>query len=335
LLHFEDFGVTNAQKILDKYHDTHAIFNDDVQGTGAVTLATLMAAVGVTKSKLSDQRIIIYGAGTAGLGIAHQIRDGIVAIEGVAKEEASKKFWMIDRFGLIREKLGWGPGKIRHGLEEFVRPDQEWEGAQEDQDGFVRLLEVVKRVKPTVLIGCSTHAGGFTEDAVREMAKHVDRPIIFPLSNPSRLVEVLPKDANDWTSGKALIATGSPFEPVKSPSGKDYVIAECNNALVYPGIGFGAIAAKTRIVSDKMLVAGIEALARLSPALKDPDNSLLPDFEDAREANFEVAVAVCEQAIKEGLAEVSWSDTEARQKIRETMWDPVYDDLVYDPKGDV
>ncbi|CDO77270.1 hypothetical protein BN946_scf184753.g20 [Trametes cinnabarina] len=228
LLHFEDFGVGNAQRLLDMYRNKHAVFNDDVQGTGAVTLAAMMSAVGVTKSRLSEQRYVVYGAGTAGLGITKQLRDGIMSIDKLSREDANKRFFLLDRYGLIKESLG--PAKIRDAVREFVRPDAEWEGVPTNAQGEVGLLEVVKKVKPTVLIGCSTHAGAFSEEVVREMAKGVDRPIIFPLSNPSRLVEVDPKDANDWTDGKALMATGSPFPPCQMPNGKFYDIAECNSA---------------------------------------------------------------------------------------------------------
>ena len=179
-----------------------------------------MSAVGVTRSTLADQRYIIYGAGSAGLGITRQLRDGIVQIDGVPADKANDQFYLIDKHGLIKKSLG---DQIRHALHDFVRPDEEWEGVPTNENGEVTLLEVVRKVKPTVLIGCSTHAGAFTEDVVREMAKHVDRPIILPLSNPSRLVEVDPAKANDWTSGRALLATGSPFPPAKVPSGKDYM----------------------------------------------------------------------------------------------------------------
>ena len=180
-----------------------------------------MSAVGVTKSSLADQRYIIYGAGSAGLGIAHQLRDGIVQIDGVHANKANNQFYLIDKHGLIKTSLGGD--LIRPALQDFVRPDEEWEGVPTNDKGEITLLEVVRKVKPTVLIGCSTHAGAFTEEVVREMAKHVERPIILPLSNPSRLVEVDPTKANDWTSGKALLATGSPFPPAKVPSGKDYM----------------------------------------------------------------------------------------------------------------
>lgn len=192
-----------------------------------MTLSCLMAAIGVTKSKLADQRIIVYGAGSAGLGIAHQLRDAIVSTDGISQEEANKKFYLIDKHGLIKESLEAEHG-IREDVRVFVRPDSEWaelvgKDGENNPHGEVKLLDVVKQVKPTVLIGCSTHAGAFTEEVVKAMAKGVDRPIIFPLSNPSKLVEVDPKDANDWTEGKALLATGSPFPPAKMPNGKDYV----------------------------------------------------------------------------------------------------------------
>ncbi|KAI9454914.1 hypothetical protein BJY52DRAFT_1282703 [Lactarius psammicola] len=331
LLHFEDFGVTNAQRLLELYRDKHAIFNDDVQGTGAVTLAAVMSAVGVTRTTLAEQRYIIYGAGSAGLGITHQLRDGLVQIDGVPVNKANDQFYLIDKHGLIKKSLG---DLIRPALQDFVRPDEEWEGVPTNEKGEITLLEVVKKVKPTVLIGCSTHAGAFTEEVVREMAKHVDRPIILPLSNPSRLVEVDPARANDWTNGKALLATGSPFPPAKVPSGKDYIIAECNNALMYPGLGFGAVLAKARSLSDSMILAGAKRLASLSPALKDPDDALLPDFADAPSVNFEVAIAVAEQAIAEGIANVDWGDQEVRENAKRVQWLPVYDKYVYDENGE-
>lgn len=191
-----------------------------------MTLAAIMAAIGVTKTKLQDQRVVVYGAGSAGLGIARQIRDAMVLMDNVPIKEANKRFWLIDRYGLIKDSLG--PSKIRSELKEFTRPDNEWINVQ-DSEHQVNLLDVVRQVKPTVLIGCSTHSRAFTEDVIREMAEGTERPIILPLSNPSRLVEVDPKDANNWTNGKALLATGSPFPPCKMPNGKEYVVAECNS----------------------------------------------------------------------------------------------------------
>lgn len=179
-----------------------------------------MSAVGVTKTRLADQRFVVYGAGTAGLGIARQLRQGIIEIDNVPVQEASKAFYLIDRHGLVKESLG---KNIAPGQDEFARPDSEWEGAQADGNGEIGLLEVVKRVKPTILIGCSTRSGAFTEEVIREMAKHTKRPLIMPLSNPSHLAEVDPKYANDWTEGRALLATGSPFPPCRQPNGKEYM----------------------------------------------------------------------------------------------------------------
>ncbi|KAI0829065.1 hypothetical protein BC628DRAFT_1409057 [Trametes gibbosa] len=331
LLHFEDFGVTNAKRLLDKYRDKHAVFNDDVQGTGAVTLACIMSAVGVTKSKLADQRFVVFGAGSAGLGITRQLRDGMVVIDGVDEAEANKRFFLLDRFGLIKASLG--AEKIREGLQEFVRADDEWADVPANERGEIGLLEVVKKVRPTVLIGCSTRGGAFTEDVVREMAKGTERPIILPLSNPSRLHEVTPQDANDWTAGKALLATGSPFSPCRLPNGKDYIVAECNNALIYPGLGLGAVLAQARALTDTMIIAGTRRLASLAPALKDPDDALLPDFADAPAVNYEVAIAVVEQAIQEGSAGVDWTKEEVRERVAQAQWKPLYGMYVHDPDG--
>ncbi|KAG2153594.1 uncharacterized protein EDB93DRAFT_1135648 [Suillus bovinus] len=331
LLHFEDFGVTNAQRLLDLYRNEHSVFNDDIQGTGAVTLAALMAAVGVTKSKLADQRYVIFGAGSAGLGITKQVRDAIILTDGMSREEANKKFYLLDRFGLIKQSLG--PNKIRPALQEFVRADEEWSDVPTNNMGEVELLEVVRKVRPTVLIGCSTKGGAFTEHVVREMKKGCERPIILPLSNPSHLVEVDPKDANDWTEGMALLATGSPFPPAKMPNGKDYVIAECNNALIYPGLGLGSMLSQSRRMTDGMIIAGARRLASLSPALKDPDSGLLPDFQDGPAANLEVAIAVAEQAFDEGIQGVSWSREEVRTKAEDKQWKPVYGVYEYDEQG--
>lgn len=180
-----------------------------------------MAAVGVTKSKLSDQRIVIYGAGSAGLGIARQLRDGIVALDGLDVAEANKQFYLIDKFGLIKD--GLAQEKVRDAVKEFARHNEEWKDVETNGNGEIGLLDVVKTVHPTVLIGCSTHGGAFTEEVIKEMAKHADKPIIFPLSNPSRLHEVRPQDAMDWTDGKALLATGSPFPPCRLADGKEYM----------------------------------------------------------------------------------------------------------------
>ncbi|TFK39367.1 hypothetical protein BDQ12DRAFT_704924 [Crucibulum laeve] len=382
LLHFEDFGVSNAHRLLEIYRDTHAVFNDDIQGTGAVTLACIMAAIGVSrissssssspatpKRTLSDQRYVILGAGSAGLGIAVQLRDAMMAADGTSRSDANSKFWLVDKEGLLY--IRDGEAKVKGVRGEFVRgPGEGW---GEEAEITISLLDVIKQVKPTVLIGCSTSAGAFTEEVVRAMLEGLDdgeRPIILPLSNPSRLVEAKPEDILRWTEGRALVATGSPFDSVKiKAEGKDketeFIIAECNNALIYPGLGLGAIISQSRRMTDTMLIAGARRLAALSPAIRtassDTDDSeygdydgaaLLPDFADAPRVNFEVAVAVAEQAIKEGSATASWVEHiieegepgkegkevklkkgAVREKVKDRIWLPVYADFVFDPEG--
>jgi len=255
----------------------------------------------------------------------------MLLIDNIPVEEANKRFWLIDRHGLIKDSLG--PSKIRPELREFTRRDNEWAEIQ-NPDNRIGLLDVVRQVKPTVLIGCSTHSGAFTENVIREMAMGTERPIIFPLSNPSRLVEVDPKDANEWTKGRALLATGSPFPPCKLPNGKDYVVAECNNALIYPGIGLGAVVSRSRTLTDSMIVAATRRLASLSPTLRDPDEGLLPDFGDSPAVNLEIAVAVAEQAVEEGQAGVRCQKEDVRKLVTEAQWKPLYGEYVYDANGE-
>ncbi|WVR00175.1 hypothetical protein IAU59_007317 [Kwoniella sp. CBS 9459] len=349
LLHFEDFGVTNAQRLLARYRDQLSIFNDDIQGTGAVTLAALQAAIAVTKTKLADQKIVIYGSGSAGLGIARQLRDAMILEAGtdtgngdssdkMSSKEAASKFWLIDQHGLIKKSLG--KDKIRDEIEdEFIRQEDDWE-SEGGKEGETGLLEVVKKVKPTVLIGTSTHAGAFTEEVAKEMARNVDRPIIFPLSNPTKKCEAKPEDLNKWTNGKALMATGSPFDPVDIPGQdkKKYIVAECNNALIYPGLGLGAILSRASKMTDSMIVAGSKRLAELAPSSEknDPDASLLPDFGDAPSVNFEIALSVMDAAINDGVAteqDMPEDKEERKEWAKEKSWAPVYSEYEYDPKG--
>ena len=209
LVHFEDFGLNNAARLLETYKPVLPCFNDDIEGTGAVALAATMSAIGVTKTKLSDQRIVVYGAGTAGMGIANQIRDAMIELEGLTPEEANSKFWCIDKDGLLLQS---NP-KLQGSQHDYARDDEEvrdWHREIQEQPNL-RLLDVVRAVKPTMLVGCSTNARSFNEDVIRTMSENVERPIIFPMSNPTSLVEVDPADANEWSDGRALIATGKPF----------------------------------------------------------------------------------------------------------------------------
>ncbi|WRT68875.1 uncharacterized protein IL334_005856 [Kwoniella shivajii] len=329
IIHFEDFGMANAYRLMEKYKDI-PMFNDDIQGTGAVALAALIAAIKVSGARLSDQRIVIYGAGSAGMGIADQIKDGLMILEGLSEEEASRRFWCVDRNGLLVESMG---NNLRHAQLPYARPDEEithWEKTEDNEGTW--LMDVVKNVKPTVLIGTSTHSRAFSEELIREMGKHVERPIIFPMSNPTALCEVDPADALAWTENRALVATGSPFPPVQIGEGKSYTVAQTNNALIYPALGLGAILARSRTISNSMLMAGVNSLASLSPALSNPEASLLPDLADVRNVSVDVAAAVVRQAVEDGNAQDENTIKIVKGKgplpleeyIRSRMWDSVY-----------
>ncbi|KIM47248.1 hypothetical protein M413DRAFT_440725 [Hebeloma cylindrosporum] len=348
LLHFEDFGIDNAHRLLQKYRDTHAVFNDDIQGTGAVTLACILAAIRISshstehKPRLSDQRFVVFGAGSAGMGITVQLRDAMVTTDGISRQEANKCFWLIDKEGLLIDGNGGSDVNMRL-RSEFYRTDEGW---NQRPSGIVTLLDVIHRVHPTVLIGTSTRAGAFTEEVVRAMVDGLEpdqRPIILPLSNPSRLSEARPEDILNWTEGRALVATGSPFGTVKVNIGgkeREFVIAECNNALIYPGLGFGAILSHSRCVTDTMLVAGANRLAELSPLLGEVGEGeaqngagILPDIDIAAGINFEVGIAVAEQAVREGSAAVDLRIEEVRAKAEAKVWVPIYSEYIYDETG--
>ena len=318
----EDFGLPNARKILDKYRGEIPCFNDDIQGTGCVTLAGIMAGLHVSKKKLEDIRMVIFGSGSAGTGIAEQVRDAIATETSKSKEEAGKQIWCVDKPGVLLKSM---EENLTHAQKPFARDDSEWEGKNHKS-----LQDVIREVKPHVLIGTSTKPKAFTKDVVQEMAKHVERPIIFPLSNPTRLHEADPKDINDWTQGKALIATGSPFPPVRF-NGKEYEIAECNNSTCFPGIGLGTVLSRAKLLTDKMLVSAVKALAALSPALQDPDKALLPDVIDVREVSVKIAAAVIKTAKEDGLArekDIPDDDNDLEEWIKEQMWEPEYRPLV-------
>ena len=320
-IHFEDFGLPNARRILDKYTSRIACFNDDVQGTGCVTLAAIYAALHVTKMHIKDTRILLFGAGTAGTGIGDQIADAIAVESEKSSEEARKQIWCVDKQGLLLESH---KEKLTPAQHPYAKPDSEWKDKQHDN-----LLEVIKQVKPHILIGTSTKPKAFTEEAIKEMAKHVDRPIIFPLSNPTKLHEADPADLFEWTEGKALISTGSPFPPVEY-NGTKYEVAECNNSTTFPGIGLGAVLSRTKLMTPALLVAAVKALAAQAPALKDPNAGLLPDVTDVREISVKIAAAVIKKAVEEGLAQtegIPREDKELDEWIRVQMWDAEYREL--------
>jgi len=317
LLLWEDFGPGNGRRILRKYRDRICTFNDDMQGTGAITLAAAVSAVRVCGAPLRRQRVVIFGAGTAGIGIADQLRDGMMR-EGLSKEDATRHFWCVDMAGLLTDDMG---DRLLDHQATYARPAGESKGWKRDgAGGGIGLAEVVRQVEPTMLIGTSTAAGAFTEAIIREMAAHTQRPIIFPLSNPAASAEATPADLIAWTDGRALIATGSPFAPI-THKGITYVIGQTNNAMLYPGLGLGSIVSKARRISDGMFAAAANAVSSLV-AVRQPGASLLPHVDNLRDVSVTVAVAVAEAAGAEGLARVELG--EIVQQVQDAMWQPEY-----------
>lgn len=311
LLHFEDFGRDNATVILNKYKDDMPVFNDDVQGTGIIALAGLLGALNISKEKIADQKFLTFGAGTAGMGIAKMLYDEMVR-QGVAPAEAKKHFYMVDIQGLLFDDTEG----LTTEQKQFTRSRDEFDNA----DKLTNLLSIVKAVHPTVMIGTSKQPGAFTEDVVKEMAAHTDRPIIFPISNPTKLIEAMPKDLIEWTDGRVLTATGIPVDNIEY-NGTSYTIGQANNALVYPGVGFGAIAAHAKVVNDQMLSAAAHALG----GIVDPDQpgaAVLPPVAKLEEFTTTVAEVVAQSAIDQGLA--GDGITDAKKAVADLKWIPRY-----------
>ncbi len=322
MLHWEDFGASNARRILNRYADQVCTFNDDMQGTAAVVLAAAFSAVRAIGTRLRDQRVVIHGAGTAGLGIADMMRDQMVR-EGLSREEATGRFWALGRGGLLTDDEA---EQLYDFQVPYARPASEVAGWSASGNQ-ISLADVVARVRPTMLIGTSTHTGAFTEAIVRTMATHADRPIIMPLSNPTSKCEALPADLIRWTDGRALVATGSPFRPVTHDE-RTYEIAQANNALVFPGLGLGVIVARATRISDRMIAAAADAVAELSNATR-PGAPLLPPVEDLRMVSAAVAVAVARAAEQEGLAQATLHDPV--QQVHQAMWRPDYPHIEVKP----
>jgi malate dehydrogenase (oxaloacetate-decarboxylating) len=318
LLHFEDFGPSNARRILERYRDEVRIFNDDVQGTGAITLAAVLAGLRKSGTQARDQRVVVFGAGTAGVGIADQIRSVMVA-DGLDPAETTHRFWLVDKQGLLLDD----DEHLRDFQVPYAHPRTDIAEWPSTAPG---LAEVVAQAQPTIIIGTSTKGGAFTEQVVREMASHVERPMIFPLSNPTERIEAVPADLVRWTDGRALIGTGTPWEPVPH-RGVSYEIGQANNALVYPGIGLGTIAAKASRVTDGMLLAAATAISELVDVNR-PGSGLLPDVSDLRAVSATVAVAVARQAQADGVATADLSDPV--QAVQDTMWHAAYGPLGVD-----
>jgi malate dehydrogenase (oxaloacetate-decarboxylating) len=319
MLHWEDFGAGNARRILEKYANRCCMFNDDLQGTAATALAAVYTAMRVTRSQLCDQRVVIHGAGTAGLGIADMMCDVMVS-EGLTPDEASGRFYAVDTDGL----LGAGRTGPRYDFQaRYARPPDELADWPRDRYGGIGLAEVVEKVAPTILIGTSAQAGAFTEQIVKGMAARIDRPIIMPLSNPTSKAEALPADLIRWTDGRALVAAGSPFPPIDY-GGHQYRIAQANNALVFPGIGLGVTVARARRISVGMISAAAKAIASLSDLIT-PGAALLPPVDSLRLVSATIGVAVAQAAAAEGLAGRPLTDP--IQQVHEAMWRPEYPDF--------
>ncbi|MFG6177425.1 NAD-dependent malic enzyme [Halomonas sp. THAF12] len=312
LLQFEDFAQTNALPLLERYRDELCCFNDDIQGTAAVCVGTLMAACQAREEGVGDQRVVVVGAGSAGCGIAEQIVVAMQA-EGLTEAEARRRIFMVDREGLVTGNQEWLRGFQRR-LAQDPALVADWDGQS--------LLEVVKQVKPTVLLGVCGQQGLFTEEVIRTMHAGCASPLVMPLSNPTSRVEAVPEDVIRWTDGHAMVATGSPFPPVEY-KGKRYPIAQCNNAYIFPGIGLGVLAAKAGRITDAMLMSASRALAREAPVAKTGEGAVLPALSDIRELSKAIAFEVAAQAQHEGVALQSDAQT-LRDAIERNFWTPAY-----------
>ena len=313
-LHWEDFGRLNAANILDKYKDKIVTFNDDIQGTGIITLAGILGALNISEMKFTDQKYVCFGAGTAGAGIVKRIYQEMIE-QGLSEEEAKAKFYLVDKQGLLFEDTeGLTPEQAP-----FTRKRSEFSNADELTD----LLAVVKAVHPTTLVGTSTIHGAFTEEIVKEMAAHVERPIIFPLSNPTKLAEATAQDLLAWTEGKALIATGIPYEPIEY-NGVTYDIGQANNALVYPGLGLGTLASTARVLNDTMISKAAHSLGGLIDTSK-PGAGVLPPVSKLTEFSETVAIATGQSALDQGLNKEAVRDI--KKAIEDMKWEPVYKEL--------
>ncbi|EOB3568662.1 NAD-dependent malic enzyme [Vibrio vulnificus] len=316
LIQFEDFAQKNAMPLLERYKNRICCFNDDIQGTAAVTVGSLMAACQAAGSKLSEQRITFLGAGSAGCGIAEAIIAQMVS-EGISDKQARSQVFMVDRWGLLQEGM---PNLLdfQQRLVQRHTVTAKWET---EANGF-SLLDVVKNAKPTVLIGVSGAPGLFTQEVIQEMHKHCPRPIVFPLSNPTSRVEAVPADIIRWTNGDALVATGSPFDPVIH-EGKTYPIVQCNNSYIFPGIGLGVLAVNAKRVTDEMLMESSRALATCSPLAINGKGALLPPLEEIHTVSKRIAYAVAKKAIEQGVA-LEIADDALQVAIEQHFWQPVY-----------
>jgi malate dehydrogenase (oxaloacetate-decarboxylating) len=324
LLQWEDFAQLHANRLLARHRDHICSFNDDIQGTAAVTVAAIVAGLVTTGTPVSDLRLVVVGAGSAGTGIAGQAVRAMVAA-GLSENDAVRRCWLVDRDGLLHDAMA-GLASFQR---PFARPWTDIHDWDDDRDGVVELLDVVRRVAPHALVGVTGQSGIFSEDVIRAQAAGVDRPIVLPLSNPTPRAEAIPADVLAWTDGRALVGTGSPFAPVMVGS-RSVPIAQVNNVHVFPGVGLGVVAVRARAVSDEMLTAAATAIGRL--AAGNLDGGILPPITESRTVAREVAFAVATTAVEQGLAE-PMSDDDVTARIEQTIWSPVYRQLP-DPRRD-
>jgi malate dehydrogenase (oxaloacetate-decarboxylating) len=318
LLHFEDFGPGNARRILVTYRDRYRIFNDDMQGTGAITLAAALSAVKVTGVPMAEQKLLVFGAGTAGVGIADQLHDAMVR-DGATEEQATAQVWLVDKQGLLTSNMP----DLRDYQQPYARNPEEVNGWAAG-GGAISLLDAVRHVHPTILLGTSTAHGAFTREVIEAMSAGVERPVVFPISNPTSRIEAMPADVIAWSKGKALVATGIPVAPVEY-EGVTYQIGQANNALLYPGLGLGTIVSGASKVTAGMLLAAAEAVAG-QVDVSAPGAALVPPVQNLRASSATTAVAVVQAAISDGVA-TKKSDNLV-QAVQDAMWQPVYPDAV-------
>lgn len=310
-LHWEDFGRSNAANILEKYRKEIPTFNDDIQGTGIVTLSGIFAAMDITGEKLTDQVYLCYGGGTAGAGIASRVLREMVS-EGLPEDEAYKRFFMVDKQGLLFDDMD----DLTPEQKPFAKKRADFPNA----DQLTDLLQVVKTVKPTILVGTSTNPGAFTKEVVEAMCENTERPVIFPISNPTKLAEASAQDLITWSDGKAFVATGIPADTV-SYKGVDYVIGQANNALIYPGLGLGMLASEASLLTDEMIGAAAHSLSGIIDITK-PGAPVLPPFKYVGDVSIKVAEAVAKKAQEQGLALAE--ETDMAKAVRDFKWYPEY-----------
>ncbi len=320
LLQWEDFAKPHAQPLLDKYRRRLTSFNDDIQGTASVVLAAILSAVKALKTDLKSQRILVFGGGSAGMGICHHLVEALKA-EGLSEAEACRRFYIVDIHGLVHTRLSG----IDEAQKRFARPTDEVALWSVPDPARITLLDTVKHMMPTILIGVSGQRNAFTKELVHLMEQHVPRPIILPLSNPTSCSEAHPHDLLLWTSGNALIATGSPFPPAEY-HGRLFPIPQCNNVYIFPGVGLGVIASKASFVSDQMFIKAAQVLSDHAPLLKNPQGSLFPALEDLRKVSRAIGIEVGMMAIQQGHAPPTARE-ELAKTIDRTMWTPAYLDL--------